>query len=77
MDKDIEGLGPRMLLCVSRIVAFIVKNINTKILFACLVGWVNSSIEEIKKFKARKLKYGLSCIKTDVSELAHNPMHCY
>jgi hypothetical protein len=38
---------------VSRIVAFIVKNINTKILFACLVGLVDSSTVEIKKVKAQ------------------------
>jgi hypothetical protein len=34
---------------VSRIVAFIVKNIDTKILFGCLVGSLDSSTIEIKK----------------------------
>jgi len=29
--------------------AFIVKNIDTKILFACLVGWIDSTTVEIKK----------------------------
>ncbi len=53
---------------MSRIVAFKVKNSNNKILFACLVGWVNSSTTEIKKkIKEQILIYGLSCVKTDVS----------
>jgi len=39
---------------VSRIVAFINKNINMIILFAFLVGWLDSS--PIKKNKARSLK---------------------
>jgi hypothetical protein len=38
-----------LLLRVSRIVAFIGKNINMIILFACLVGWLNSSPVEILK----------------------------
>jgi hypothetical protein len=42
---------------VWRIVAFIVKNINMIILFACLVGWLDSlPIKIIKKIKARSLK---------------------
>jgi len=39
--------------CVSRNVAFIIKNIDMIILFACLVGWLNSSPLEIKKNNAR------------------------
>ncbi len=39
--------------------AFIVKNIATKILFACIVGWLDSSTTE-KKIKAQALKYSLS-----------------
>jgi len=35
--------------CVSRFVAFIIKNINMIILFACSVGWHDSSPVEIKK----------------------------
>ncbi len=35
--------------CVSRIVALIVKNIDTKNLFAYLVGWLDFSTVEIKK----------------------------
>jgi hypothetical protein len=42
--------------CVSKIVAFIIKNINIIILFTCLVGWFNSSPREIKKNKARSFK---------------------
>ncbi len=37
------SLFKQNILCVSRIVAFIVKNVNMIILFACLVGWLNSS----------------------------------
>jgi len=65
--------------CVSRSVAFIVKNIDTKILFACLVGWVDSWTVEIKKkkIKAPTLKYGLSCIKTEISTRTGIQMHGY
>ena len=35
--------------CVSWIVAFMVKNIDTKILFTCLVGWLDSSTLVVKK----------------------------
>jgi len=38
-----------LILHVSKILAFIVKGIDTKILFSCLVGWVDSSTVEIKK----------------------------
>ena len=42
--------------CVLRIVAFIIKNIDMIVLFACLVGWLDSSPVEIKKIKALSLK---------------------
>ncbi len=48
-----------MIPCVSRIVAFIAINIDTKILFAFLVGWLNSSTVEIKDIKAWASKYSL------------------
>ncbi len=35
--------------CVPRILAFIVKNSDTKILFMWVIGWKNSSVEEIFK----------------------------
>jgi len=35
--------------CASRNVAFIVKSIDMIILFACLLGWLNSSPVEIQK----------------------------
>jgi len=38
MPGNKSDLGLRNLRCVSRIVAFKVKNIDSKILFACLVG---------------------------------------
>jgi len=44
-------------------VAFIIKSIDVIILFACLVGWLDSSPVEIKKkIKARTLKklFGLA-----------------
>jgi len=41
--------------CVSRIVPFIIKNIDEIILFECLVGWLDSSPIEIKKIKAQSL----------------------
>jgi len=48
-DSKISQVKKRFLTsCVSRIMAFIVKNIDTKILFACLVG---SSTVEIKKIR--------------------------
>jgi len=37
LTNDIEA-GFQQVPCVSRIVAFMVKNIDTKILFECLVG---------------------------------------
>ncbi len=49
---------------VNRTVAFTVKNIGTKILFAC---WLDSSTVEIaKRIKAWTFKYGLSCVKNSV-----------
>jgi len=48
LTNDIEA-GFQQVPCVSRIVAFMVKNIDTKILFECLVGWVDFSTVEIKK----------------------------
>jgi hypothetical protein len=47
-------------------VVFKVKNIDTKILFACLVGLLNYSTVEINKIKAQTLKYGLISVKTGV-----------
>jgi len=42
----------KMLPCVSRCVAFTIKNIGIIILFACLVGWLDSSpIEILKKIR--------------------------
>jgi len=38
-----------ILACMSRIVAFTGKNIDTKILFAYLLGWLNYSTVEIPK----------------------------
>jgi hypothetical protein len=43
------------ILSMSRIVTFIIKHINMIILFACLVGWLDSSPIEIKK----KLRHNL------------------
>jgi len=50
-DKSISRSDLKSLLiwCVSRIVAFFVKNIDTKIFFECLVGWNDSSTVEILK----------------------------
>jgi len=45
--------------------AFIVKNIDTKYLFACLVGRLDSSTVEVKKIKPQALKYSLRCVKID------------
>jgi len=60
-----------MVLCVPRIVAFMARNIDTKNLLACLLSSVNSSTVE-KKIKAQMLKYGLSCIKTDLSAFPYS-----
>ncbi len=46
---------------MSSIVAFKVKDIDTKTLFSCLVGWVDSSTEEIKNKNAQTLNTALSC----------------
>ncbi len=43
------GSTLELLPCVSRIVAFIVKSIVMIILFACLVGWLDSLPVETKK----------------------------
>jgi len=43
---------------VSRIVAFIIKNTDMIILFACLVGWLNSSPIQILKNRASFKKIG-------------------
>ncbi len=51
---------------MSRIVAFIIKNIDLIILFACLVGWLDSSPVEIKKFMQGESR-GLA-----VEHLAHD-----
>jgi len=37
-----------LILCVSRILAFIIKNIDMIILLECLVGWLDSSHVEKK-----------------------------
>ena len=46
----------KMLPCVSRFVAFTIKNIGIIILFSCLVGWLDSSPIETKKNEAKSLK---------------------
>jgi len=40
--------------CQGLFVAFIIKNNDMIILFACLIGWLDSS--QIKKIKAQSLK---------------------
>jgi len=42
--------------CVSRIVAFVIKNIITIIFFACFIVTLDSSHVDIEKIKARMLK---------------------
>jgi hypothetical protein len=44
----------RFLPCVSKIVAFIFRNIGTRILFAHLVGWLDSSLIYFFKIKAHE-----------------------
>ncbi len=69
---DIGQTEIEMILCVSTIVAFIVKNINTRILFSHLIGWLCSSPYNLFN-KARTLKYGLSCIKTVCLHISLRP----
>jgi hypothetical protein len=48
---------------VSMVVEFIIKNIDKLILFTCLVGYLNSSLVEIKKnIMAQSLKNCLGCL---------------
>jgi len=50
---------------VSRVVAFIIINIDMITLFACLVGWfLFFTCRNSKEIKAQMLKYGLSRVKT-------------
>jgi len=59
--------GPRYVPCVSRIVAFIVKNMDTKILNTCLVVLGQFfSCRNLNKNKAQTIKYSLSCVKSGV-----------
>jgi len=61
---------------VSRIVAFIIKNINMIILFPCTVGCLDSSGIEIKeKIKAQSFKNYLSCLGWCEYQHAHAILH--
>jgi len=73
-DLSAEEKSKFEVTCMSRIVAVTVKNIDTKILFAFSVGWLDSLTVQVKKIKAEEFKYVLSCVKTSVHIVAYVSM---